>query len=328
MIIRHPLRSLLLIVLLSSAAFSQTPAETPLPSADAERKAQQELQGKALNLLEDVITDSESFKHPENRIRLKAAAANVLWPHNEARARLLFKEATASLIALLNNQEPADAPANARMFEGARSLRREFLQMLAQRDARLARDFLRATRPQGSQPPNPREALPDQPLEMNLAMQIAATDPKQALEMAEENLSTGFSYELPSLLSAIRQKDPEGAAKLAGQVVTKLRTENLESNHAARQVAISLLREATQTSEEEGKGAKAAPPLLDQQTVRELIDLMATEALRPTSTSTDLLSALQEMLPSLREIRSGARRAGQTQDSSSSSGAPGYGRER
>jgi hypothetical protein len=297
MISRHLLRSLVLIVLLSSATFAQTPATSPSPQTDEQRKAQQELQAKALNLLEDVIKDSESFKHAENRIRLKAASANVLWSHDETRARTLFKEAIASFVALLKNQDSDDASANPRMFGASGSLRREFLQMLAQRDARMAREFLRATRQQEGQTASTREALIDQPLEIHLARQIAATDPKQALEIAEESLSGGFSYELPQLISDLRQKDPEGASKLASQVVTKLRTENLESNHMARQTAMSLLREATQTTtENEGQGVKAAPPLLDQATTRELIEIMAAEALRPSSTSTDLLAALQEML--------------------------------
>lgn len=298
MILRHQLRLFVLIALFSSAIFAQTPAAAIPPSAEEQRQAQQELRSKALNLLEDVIKDAESFKHPENRIRLKAAAANVLWLHDEARARLLFKEAMASLIALLNNQDPADAATNPRMFAGAYTLRGEFLQLLAQRDARLAREFLRATRPPGAQPKHSQEARTDQPLEMNLAMQIAATDPAQALEIAEENLSAGFSYELPQLLSAIREKDPEGAARLASRIVAKLRTEKLETN-AAKQVAISLLRHATQTSDDEGKGAKVTTPLLDQQTVRELIEMMATEALRPSSTSPELLAALLEMLPAV-----------------------------
>jgi hypothetical protein len=296
MILRHTLGSLILILLLSSAAFAQTP--TPTPPTDGQRTAKQELQGKALLLLEDVIKDSESFKHAENRIRIKALAANILWPHDAARARILFKEAMTSLVALLNEQEPGDAPAaSPRMSEGPQRLRREFLQMLAQHDARLAREFLRATRPQGSQPASPREALPDQPLELSLAAQIAATDPKQALEIAEESLSAGLSYELPPLLSVIRQKDPEGAARLASQIMTKLRAEKLESSGVAKQVAVSLLREASQTSEDEGRGAKTLTPLLDQQAMRELIEMIAVEALRPSSTSPELLSSLQEMMP-------------------------------
>ncbi|MDT4896191.1 MAG: hypothetical protein QOH25_1268 [Acidobacteriota bacterium] len=295
MISMHSLRSLILILVVSSAAFAQTP--TASPQTDEQRKAQQELQGKALLLLEDVIKDSESFKHAENRIRVRMLAANLLWTHDEARARILFKEAMDGLVDLLNNQEAGDATDTSRVFGGLRQLREEFLQMLARRDARLARDFLRASRPQSSQPGNPREALPDQPLEMSLATQIAASDPKQALEMAEENLSRGLSYELPQFLSALREKDPEGAAKLASQIMTKIRAEKLESSHIARQVAVSLLQQATQTSEGETKNVKNAPPLLDQQTLRELTEMIAAEALRPSSTSPELLDSLREMMP-------------------------------
>lgn len=299
MISKHLHRSLFHILLVSSQAFSQTPTPQPAPSPQTEEqhKAQQELKPKALNLLEDVIKDSESFKHAENRIRVRALAANVLWEYDETRARTLFKEATSSLADLLNNQEAGEQQEGQRMFEGPRQLRRELLQILAQRDARLAREFLRSTRAHNSQPANAREALPDQPLEMSLAIQFAATDPKQALEIGEETLSRGLAYELTPLINALRQKDSEAAAKLAGQVLTKLRTEKLDSSHVARHVALALLREATQTPDAEAKDAKGTTPLLDQTALRELTEIIAAEALRPSSTNPELLSSLQEMMP-------------------------------
>jgi hypothetical protein len=296
MILRHPFYFLLFILLLSATAFAQTPAAPP--KTDEQRKAKQELEQKAINLLEDVIKDSESFKNAENRIRLRASAAYLLWEHDEARARNLFKEVMASFADLLNNPETVDSSGTGRMFdEGPRQLRVELVQMLARRDARLAREFMRATRPPGSQPNSPRNALPDQQLEINLATQIAATDPKQALEMAEENLSRGLSYELTPLLSTLREKDPEAAAKLASEMMAKIRTEKLESSQITRQVALALLTEAAQMPDGEVKNATGVTPLLDQQTLRELTEMLLTEALRPSSTSPELLNSLQEMIP-------------------------------
>jgi hypothetical protein len=296
MISRHLRHSLILILLLSTPVLAQTPS---VPAqTDEERKAQKELEQRALVLLEDVVKDSESFKNAENRIRIRAASANILWPHDEARARTLFREAMASLTDLLNNPETTDAqPDSPRLLEGPSSLRRELLQMLALRDARLAREFMRATRVRGSQPNSRRNAMPDQQIELNLAMQIAEKDPKQALEIAEENLARGLSYEFPQLLATLREKDPEAAARLASEVVSKIRTEKLESSHVARQVAVSLLREATNTPDADGKNPRSVTPLLDQPTLRELTDLLLTEALRPTSTSPELLASLQDMLP-------------------------------
>ncbi len=295
MISRHLNRSLILILLLSLQAFAQTP--TVSPQTDEQRKAGRELEQKALTLLEDVVKDSDSFKNVENRIRVKASAANIFWTHDEARARTLFKEAMVSLADLLNNQEAGDPSENPRMLEAARSLRRELLQMLVQRDARLAREFMRATRPPSSQAKNRRDGMPDQQIEINLAMQIAEKDPKQALEIAEENLANGLSYELPELVSTLRERDPEAAAKLANEIMSKIRTVKLDSSHVARQVAVSLLREAAQAPDDGGNNTKRVPPLLDQQTLRDLTDMLLTEALRPSSTSPELLTALQEMLP-------------------------------
>jgi hypothetical protein len=132
-------------------------------------------------------------------------------------------------------------------------------------------------------------------------MQTAATDPKLALEIAEENLSGGLTYELPQFLNTLREKDPDAAAKLAGEVVMKIRAENLETSDIARQVAMSLLREATASPEGEGAGAKAvATPLLDVQALRELTEMLAVEALRPSSTAgPELINYLLEMMPAV-----------------------------
>jgi hypothetical protein len=291
-------RLLLLLLLLGTTAFAQTPAPSS-PLNDDQRKAQKELQGKAISLLDDVVKDSESFKHAENRIRVRAAAANILWDHDEARARLLIKEAMASLADLLKNLETGDAPENLKTFEGPRQLRGEILTMLGQRDPRLAREFLRATRGPGPQPGTVRTASPDQQIENNLAMQMASVDPKGAVEMVEENLSGGLSYDLPQILSALHQKDPEAASKLAGEVLTRIRAENLESNHVARQVAVALLRDANEAQGGEGgDAAKAATPILDQQALRDLTELIAAEALRSSSSAgPELLNYLREMMP-------------------------------
>jgi hypothetical protein len=293
-------RALILLLLLVPAAFAQTPAPSP-PQNDDQRKAQKELQGKAISLLDEVIKDSESFKHAENRIRVRAAAANILWDHDEARARILIKDAMAGLADLLKNLETGDAPENLKAFEGPRQLRSEILMMLGQRDPRLAREFLRATRGPGPQPGTVRTASPDQQVEINLAMQMASVDPKGAVEMVEENLSGGLSYDLPQILSALHQKDPEAAAKLAGEVVTKIRAENLESNHVARQVAVALLSDANEAQRGEGDSAtKAATPILDQQSLRDLTELIAVEALRSSSSaSPELLNSLREMMPAV-----------------------------
>ncbi len=295
MISRHLIRTLLLTLLVAAPALAQ---ETPLET-DRAGSAQQELKQKALGLLEDVIKDSELFRHAENRLRVRAAAANVLWDHDQARARLLFKEVMAGLADLLNNQEAGDESEQSRMLQGPRSLRRELLQTLAQRDPRLARELLRTTRAQDADGRARRgDVLADRPLELSLAAQIAENDPDQALEIAQETLDGGLSYELPGVLTALQAKDPAAASKLASQIVARLRTEKLADSDVAKSVAVSLLRLAIQIPDDP-KAPKSAQPLLDQQAMHELIEKLAAEALRTNSTSPELLGVLNEMMPAV-----------------------------
>ncbi|HEY0378863.1 MAG TPA: hypothetical protein VGC87_18255 [Pyrinomonadaceae bacterium] len=298
MISKRLLPPLISLLLLALPAFAQ---DNPAGPRAEDTATQQELKQKALGLLEDVIKDSESFRHAENRILVRAAAANVLWDHDPARARILFKEAMASLVDLLNNQEADDEAARSGLGGGARQLRRELLQQLAQRDPRLARELLRSTRGQDAGGRTRHgDVLADQPLELALATQIADNDPTQAVEIAEESLSRGLSYELPGVLSALYEKDPAAAAKLANQVVAKLRAEKFGESDVAKQVAVSLLRLATQEPDDGGEAPKkSSAPLLDQQAMHELIEKLAAEALRPNTTSPELLGVLQEMMPAV-----------------------------
>ncbi|HEY0404441.1 MAG TPA: hypothetical protein VGC89_01860 [Pyrinomonadaceae bacterium] len=269
---------LALLLSLAPAIAQTTPTETP-----AGQKTQQELERKALVLLDEIIKDTQSFSIPENRLRLQAFAADILWKHDATRARSLFKEALAGIADLLSNQDDADA-ASPRTLIGAGNLRREVAQLLAPHDARMARDFLRATR----RPPSQREASNayyggydnDLQLEYSLATQITETDPKQALELAEENLSRGYSYELLNTLKGLQAKDQEAATKLAGEIVTKLRSENLSSNREASSVALNLLTMSLYASPESSdKPNKKVEPLLSEQSMRELMEMNVALAL-------------------------------------------------
>jgi hypothetical protein len=307
MISKYWVRSLILLLAISSSVFTQIPTATP--QTEEQRKAQKELERKALNLLDDVVKDADSFKHMENRVRIRAAVAFVLWKYDEARARILFRDAMAGLIDLLKDQTAEDPAEAQKMFEGPRQLRSEMLQMLAQRDARMARELLHATRmPSG----NARGAGDNSDFQTDqiLATQVASSDPKLAAEIAEEGLSKGLTYQLPNLVSAIRAKDPEVAAQLASDVMTKLRTEKLDSSREARYVALNLLQIATETPEADPKNsAKDTPPLLEQSALRELAEMVSAEALRSPGQNAEMLSSLQSIMPAVEKYA--PARAGQ-----------------
>ena len=308
MISKYWIRSLILLLAISSPVFMQTPT-TAAPQTDEQRKAQKELERKALNLLDDVLKDSDSFKQAENRIRIRAAVAFLLWKYDEARARTIFKDAITSLGDLMKEQTVEDPLEAQKLLEGPRQLRAEMMQMLAQRDGRLARELLHDTRLPSA---DAKEATGNSDLQMDLmlATQIASNDPKLAAEIAGESLSQGLTYQLITIISAIRAKDPEVAAKLAGDVMTKLRTEKLASNADARTVALSLLQISTEMPETDAKSAiKDMPPLLDQSSLRELTEMVSAEALRSPTQNADMLSSLQSIMPTVEKYAPG--RAGQ-----------------
>lgn len=271
----------LLLCFGAHAAAQTTPAQA---LTEQQRKAKKELEQKALGLLDEIIKDTQNFRVAENRLRLKAYAASLLWKHDEARARAIFKETLAGVVDLLNNQDNDESPST-RLFPGATELRREVVQMLSAHDARMARDFLRATRQLASRAGRDGEPNNDLQIEYSLASQITESDPKQALELAEESLSKGFSYELINTLRLLQSKDPEAAAKLAGEIVTKLRSETLmAANEEAASVAFNLLSLVFDSSvESTGKDGKKAEPLLSQQGMRDLMDINVTLALNSPS---------------------------------------------
>ena len=307
MISKQAIRSFILLLIFSTCVLAQQKQDAT-PQTEEQRKAQKEVERKALLLLDDVIKEGDVFKHSENRIRIKAASAYLLWNYDEARARILFKDAMASLVDLLREQENADQVDRAKLLQSPKELRGEMLRMVAMHDARLAREFLHATRATVTQPGDDKQSdcalcLMDEAdfqTELQLATQIAASDPKLAVEIAEESLQKGFAYQLSGVLSAIREKDPEAAAKLASDIMTKLRTEKLSSGSEGKQVAVELLRLASsETTENDAKaGAKNATPLLDQSALRELTEMVAAEALRGPGNE-DMLSSLQAIMPAV-----------------------------
>jgi hypothetical protein len=133
-------------------------------------------------------------------------------------------------------------------------------------------------------------------LEQSVASQIAANDPKQALEMAEQTLSKGLSYELLTTVSLLLRKDREAAARLASKIVTKLQTENLSTNETAMQVATSLLHITSEPAQT--KPGAEATPLLSLQEMRDLTEMTVAAALNNSSNAYSVLS-LQTLLPQI-----------------------------
>lgn len=286
-------------------ARAQAPAASPTPSEEQQKRLQKEAEQKALSLLDEILKDSQSFKLPENRLRLRAIAAALLWKYDSQRARLIFKETIAGVIGLMKSAD--DEADDAYSLQSLALLRSEIVQLLGPHDARMARDFVRATRLPGSQQPDADTGIEDDvQLEFSLATQAVETDPKQALEIAEENLSRGYSNELINTLTSLIEKDRKAATKLTGEIVAKLRSENLMTNQQAAGIAYSLLQlvfptQAQSSSDKPANGAGATPePLLDEQGMHDLLEMNITLALNSPS-YLGRLQTLEALMPQVQK---------------------------
>ena len=303
------LSSCILAFVLLASAFAQTaqPVQdsTALPSKQSkeeQEKLQKALEVKALKLLESTMADAESLKLAENQALFKSTGADLLWTRDEKRARSLFQDAVNALTTAMNTGK-ADSMGNNNYWLLLQS-RYQTIQMIAGRDAQFAIDLLRSSHPvlpegldfsYGGQDP---ELM----LEQSIAAQAAEKDPKLALKVAREGLKKGVSLNVLNLLRRLQQKDSDAATQLARDIVRKVGTEDLAVNHEAAATASELLR-AVLRPEQDNPGqvgnAKVKPLVLDDETIRDLIEVVVTGALSTANQNPTILIQLQSMLPEL-----------------------------
>jgi hypothetical protein len=279
--------------------------EPPTPAQAEAARAEQEKH--ALALLDEVVAELPTLKLVENRIRFQMTVATLLWERDPERARALFKEAQDSLVVLINTADPAD-PQYHNTMPMLSQMRHEILSLLANRDPQAALNFLRATRQPAATQPNYEFRPPDEEtaLELNLAGQIAAQDPKQALRLAEESLSKGITGGLIGVIHQLRTTDAEAARRLTTSIVQKLRTADFSKDYEATNVATNLLMTTrpnivatNTTTAATGAATEPSTLLIDEQTRRDLIDTVAGAVTNGTSRRMNemLARTLQEMLP-------------------------------
>lgn len=299
-------------------------SEGPLSRKDdAERvAARAELERKALGLLGEALAAAKELKLAENRVRAQVTAARLLWPRDAEAGREAFKAAADGLAEMSADVDPEDP-----QFYGAAQavvqLRSEMLQIAGQFDAKLALEFLRATRPPYA------DALvaagygqQEQMLETNLASRIAAQEPRRALEMAEESLSRGVTTGLLNVINELRAKEPASAAKLAAAIVRRLSAEEMLNNYEASGVAQQLLALTRPPDAAQGNAqaqavayvggapvtAGASVALLDEATRRELVEkiLAAVSGSGPNQNGAyNLFQALQTLMPEVERYAPG-----------------------
>jgi hypothetical protein len=76
-------------------------------ATDSQDKDKLTPEKKAFLLLDQVVNEAGGLKLPENRIYVQMSAADLLWDRDEARARVLFTEASTGIAEMLRRNDAA-----------------------------------------------------------------------------------------------------------------------------------------------------------------------------------------------------------------------------
>jgi len=273
---------------------SATAQATPDPQQQAEEKLK--LEKKATELLDQVVTEAQSLKLPENRIRVQVAAADMLWDKSAARARGLLVDAGSMLGQMMLDADRTDRAE----VQNLNQLRQELVLAAGRHDAELGYQLLRSTQPQPA-PANASNArrLPDPQnnqnnLEQSLLATIAASDPKVAYQKAAESLDKGeYPTALSRVLAQLQAKDQEAFKKLTDKTLSRLGSDSIVATREATTLTMNLLTPgprvaATSTATTANASVMATPisrntPILSESAYHDLMDNAVTAALSVTS---------------------------------------------
>ncbi len=292
-------------VLLLASAVSATAQDTTLPPATAQQspdpQAQQEEKAKqekkAVALLEQVVTDSQGLRLPENKIRVQIAAGDMLWEKSPARARGLLSDAGSMLGQMIVDLDRSDRSD----VQNVNQLRQELVLTAGRHDAELGYQLLRSTQSQPAQttarPGQGRQFILDQGnnLEQNLLATIAASDPAVAYQKTVESLDKGeFPQALNRVLTQLQKKDPDLFKKLSDKTLNRLASDSLLASREATNVAVNLLMpgpvvtntagvETPASTNNNANTRPGATPVLNDSAYRDLMDKAISAALSVTS---------------------------------------------
>lgn len=277
---------------------------------------------KGLALFAEAENLMQQIRTPATRIRSQLQAAQMLWELDEKRASKFLNDAASGLTELLATFDSMDQSYMIE-YSGITQLRHEILQFMAARDPDAALSFLQASKLPGNPYGNKREMeSQDNALELMIADQIVARDPKRAFELARKKLKTGYSHNLINTIVLMKRKDAELATQLANELVGKLLQEQLLKQPEAANLSVGLIyscrsREVTGPRTNR-RGAFFVEQLLSPESCRDLLQKAFDTAMSFTppvgntyaperDAASNLLRSLQQLGAQLNETIGGGQ---------------------
>ena len=237
---------------------------------------------KGIALLAEADGLMQEIRTPQTRIRSQLLAAQMLWELDEKRAAKYLNDAATGLTDVVANIDPTDQD-YMNELSTLSQLRQEILQVLATHDPDAALNFLQASKLPTDPFGNKRERdAQESTLELMVADQIAAKDPKRAFEIARKKLKTGYPGNILNTVYAMRQKNPELATQLTNEITGKLLQEKLLKKPEAANLVATLFHSCRRHDVEgfdRSRVVVSQDRLLSEEVCRDLLQKALQEAL-------------------------------------------------
>jgi len=208
MTLRHKLKS---VVLLCACIFGAGAGKSPLCTRD-----------NALDIIKQQVDLTRTFNDSGRRIAVLIRAADLLWPHEQKRARAVFTEAFE--LAIENEKEAEQ--------KGSRSVllrlqvpdqRHIVIRAVAKRDPAWAKELTRQMLKPDREAPSTRDSVSDVLTAARLldsANKLIATDYGAALDLARASLNYPASSELTRFLYKLWEINHQEADQFYVQALT------------------------------------------------------------------------------------------------------------
>ncbi len=309
----------MLIFAIGSSAIAQTqPTE-----ADAEKeKIKKETDEKILRMLDQVTGDAPGLRLAKNRAIVYGMAGDLYWKLDEKRAREMFRNAFAEILADNSETEKERIESSDQMyivFGDFNPARNQILPLVAKHDAELALEMLVQSRPaklaeamlKAQQPAAKADAASigfnmdsqrvrqEVALEQRFALLAADENPEKAIKLIKESIAKGISWNVMPLLQKLYKKDEKKAASLADDVIKKLVDSDLSKRQDDLQAALNFLQMATNPNT--ATAPKEKQFKFSDAQLKYLADKVADTFLQP-SNSMNISMSFSRAMPALEKL--------------------------
>lgn len=280
--------------------------------ATKKTKIEEVIEKKSVSMLYSLIDEAQNLQLPMNRAKVLMSIADMLWNHDEKKARELIDESIKIFHTLPDQNDDDDEDEDAVDGDSTYSwkimeIRRDIIQKSAKHDPDFAIKFQISSRAIIEKLPE-YQKIDEQQLEATIAYSVAQSDPKRAVQLAKEYINTNDNIvNLDGTVQSLYEKDPESARSIVDLIINKSKSDT-KFDYETLFFLNSLLNSAA-SSDEQANTTEKAKSSINRQQARELTELILKRiqtklAEKKTSNDPDPMNdivILPETLPNFEE---------------------------